>query len=326
MVVHSTDEADEADEPQGSEAGPTSVVGARDVFESHRRYLLGVAYRMMGTLADAEDVVQDAWLRWERVQVRADADAVERPRAYLAQVVTRLCLDALKSARAQRERYVGPWLPEPIVGTAGAALLSTPAPSADAAAELAEDVSMALMVALERLSPLERAAFLLREVFDAEYAEIASTLQRSESACRQLASRAKKTVASARPRFRPTRDQHARLVMAFGAAAATQDADQLASLLAEDVVFYSDGGGQVRAALRPIHGPDNVTRFILGLLRKFPMQPGDELVLTDVNGAPGFVRRLQGEVDQAIAFDIRDGRIQAIYGVRNPDKLTRVEA
>ena len=288
-------------------SGP--VVSPSD-FEAHRAHLLALAYRMLGSVADAEDVVQEAWLRWER----ADRGAVAHPRAYLRRATTRLCLDHIKSARARRERYVGPWLPEPVLGEG--------ALSVDAETELAEDVSYALLLALERLSPLERAAFLLREVFDTDYGQIADALGRSPAACRQLASRAKKTIRETRPRFEPVPDEHARLVMAFGLAVSQGDLAGLSNLLADDIVFYSDGGGRVKAALRPVRGVDPVARFVLGVARRFPLEEGTELTMDHVNGAPGIVLRLAGEAVQTLAFDIREGRIRAVYAMRNPEKLT----
>ena len=287
---------------------PDASPAARD-FESHRRHLLAIAYRMTGSLADAEDAVQEAWLRWERV----DQGAVENARAYLGRTITRLCLDLLKSSRRRREQYVGPWLPEPLLGESALPV--------ESGTELAEDVSNALMLALERLSPLERAAFLLREVFDADYDEIATTLDRTESACRQLVSRAKKTVRGERARYTPDPDAHDRLVMAFGLAVAQADVDALASLLAEDAVFYSDGGGVVKAALRPVVGPDAVSRFVLGVARRFPPDPSTVFRAEHVNGAPGIVLRVDGVAVQTLAFEIREGRIAAVYAQRNPEKL-----
>ena len=279
-----------------------------EAFEAHRRHLTGLAYRMLGSMADGEDIVQEAFLRWQ-AERRAD---VREPRAFLSKMVTRMCLDELKSARVQREEYVGPWLPEPI--------LDDSALSPEAATEVAADLSVALLLALERLSPLERAAFLLHDVFDVDFAEIAETLGRNEAACRQLAARARANVAAARPRFKPSEDESRRLAQAFMAAAASGDTKGLAQLLAQDAVFYSDGGGKVRAAMRPILGAERVAQFITAVLRQYP-QPPRSVRYTHINGLPGFLIETSDGLLQTNAFDIRDGKIAAIYSVRNPDKL-----
>lgn len=282
-----------------------------DTFEAHRGHLLALAYRMTGSVADAEDIVQEAFIRWERV----DVQSVRQVKAFLSKTVTRLCLDSLKSARLRRETYVGPWLPEPVVGEG--------AMDVEAATAMAQDISMALMMALERLSPLERAAFLLHEVFDASYSEVAATLGRSASACRQLVSRARAHVQAARPRYQPTEDECARIVEAFGAAVATGDTEALHRVLADDAILYPDGGGRVLAALRPIHGSDRITRFLLGAAKKFPFAESAEFLAKPVNGIPGFVIKENGQTVQTMAFDVRDGSIVAVYVMRNPDKLAR---
>jgi RNA polymerase sigma-70 factor (ECF subfamily) len=278
-----------------------------DELETHRAYLHGVAYRMLGSVAEADDVVQDAFLRWQRVE----RGAVENPRAYLAQVVTRLCLDRLKSARARREEYVGAWLPEPIVEDAAGA------------ADIAHDVSVALLLTLERLSPLERAAFLLRDVFDLDYAAIAGTLERSEEAVRQLAARAREHVRAERPRFAPSPEAEARLGGAFGAALATGNIDALMTLLAEDAVLYSDGGGKRRAALNPIVGRDRIVRFFRGLHRRFGLPPIEAVRPARINGTVGFVILVDG-VHETVALELSGDQVAAIYIVRNPDKLRHV--
>lgn len=283
-----------------------------DAFEAHRSHLMAIAYRMTGSVADAEDILQDAYLRW----CRTDREAVRKPRAFLSKTVTRLCIDSLESARARREQYVGPWLPEPVLGEG--------AMSAGDATELAQDISMALMMALERLSPAERAAFLLHDVFDADYAELAETLCRSEAACRQLVSRARAHVKAARPKYAPSRDEHARVVRAFGAAILGGDVDGLRAVLADDAVLYPDGGGRVVSALRPIHGADRVARFVFGVLAKFPLSAQAKVLEATVNGAPGFYIEDQGRPVQTIAFDVEKGRIAAMYIVRNPEKLGRL--
>lgn len=278
-------------------------------FEPHRRHLTGLAYRMLGSLADAEDIVQEAWLRWQS----DDRGDVHQPRAFLSTLVTRLCLDQLKSARVRREEYVGPWLPEPV--------LDESALTPEAATELAADLSVALLLALERLSPLERAAFLLHDVFDLDFAEVAETLGRNEAAVRQLAARARANVAQARPRFKPDEAQARALAHAFAAAVGQGDLKALTQLLAKDAALHSDGGGKVQAALRTIRGGERVAQFLLAVLRAHPLPPDARARYARVNGQPGFVIQTPGGLLQTMALDIRDGRIAAIYVVRNPDKL-----
>jgi RNA polymerase sigma-70 factor (ECF subfamily) len=275
---------------------------------------MGLAYRMTGSLADAEDALQEAYIRWQGT----DLQAIRKPRAFLSTMVTRLCIDRLKSARARRESYVGPWLPEPV--------LDTDRVAADDATELAQDVSVALMMALERLSPLERAAFLLHDVFDYTYAEVASALDRSEAACRQLASRARAHVKAARPRYEPSDDECERIVLAFGAAVMTGDLSQLRAILAEDATLYADGGGRVRSALRPVRGADRVARFFLGVSKKYPLSSATRIVPQAVNGTPGFVVVEDDRAVQTLAFDVREGLVHAVYAVRNPDKLARLRS
>jgi len=286
-----------------------------DVFESERGFLRGLAYRMLGSVSEAEDIVQDAWLRWREV---ATAD-VQNPRAYLARIVTHLCLDQLDSARARREQYVGQWLPEPLVDAAPA----TDEPLAGL--ELAADLSFALLAVLERLSPLERAAFLLHDVFDLDFATVASTLARGEDACRQLASRARRQVREARPRYRVSPAAGARLCEAFLAAIQAGDIAALANTLAEDVVFRSDGGGVVAAVPRPLHGRARVAQVLLGFARQ--VVPGTVSVAAAwLNGEPGLlVRNSTGELVQTLILSAAaDGRIGAIYVQRNPAKLAHL--
>jgi RNA polymerase sigma-70 factor (ECF subfamily) len=277
-------------------------------FEPHRRRLMGIAYRMLGSLSEAEDIVQEAWLRWNG----ADHETLREPAAWLSRVVTRLCLDHMKSARARRETYVGQWLPEPVLD--GAAI------AADTPGERAEDISVAFLLALERLSPLERAAFLLHDVFDMEFAEVARALDREEAACRQLASRARSHLKAAQPRFAVPAADGERLVQAFLAAAGSGDAAALARLLAEDAALHSDGGGKRLAALNIVRGRDRVTRFFVGTARKWSW-PSWTVRQETINGLPGLVMsHPQGEL-QTLAMHIRDGRIAEIYIMRNPDKL-----
>jgi len=277
-----------------------------DPLAPHRGRLLGLAYRMLGSRSDAEDVVQDAYLRF------AGAQGVHNPEAFLVTIVTRLCLDRLKSAKAQREIYVGPWLPEPVFDAEGL--------SADAATELADDLSFALLLALDRLSPMERAAFLLHDVFDTPFSEIAAMLDRTEASCRQLASRARRAVRDNRPAPVATPDSHARLLQAFSDAVASGDVRQLAELLREDAVAITDGGGRKFAARNPIIGADKVARFFIGLAGK---TAGHDVRIAPavINGAVGALLYLDGELDLTLSMAVDGEKIAAIYIVRNPDKL-----
>lgn len=281
---------------------------ASDIFETHRPRLVRLGYRMLGGRASAEDIVQDAWLRWSRT----DQSAVTNVGAFLARIVTRLCLDEMKSARARREFYVGSWLPEP--------LIEAEEPGVDT-----DELTMTLMLALERLSPLERAAFLLHDVFGQPLDEIATTLGRDAPAVRQLASRARKHVQEARPRFPVNREDGNRIAQAFFSAAHTGDVTALRALLADDVVLHSDGGGKVFAFLRPITGLDHVLRMYGGLYRK--LGPGWTQFIRPawIDGLPGYVSRERGAILQTTAFAIENGKITAIYMMRNPDKLTHVD-
>jgi RNA polymerase sigma-70 factor, ECF subfamily len=280
-------------------------------FETHRRALTGLAYRMLGSRAEAEDVVQDAYLRWHT----ADRAAIEAPRSYLGTVVTRLCLDRMKSAQARRERYVGQWLPEPVVDEAF---------EDESAGDVAHDISVALIMLLERLSPLERASFLLHDVFNIDFAEVARTLGRSEAACRQLAARARAHVRAGRPRFQASREEGHRLAAAFRRAADARDFAALTELLTEDAVLYSDGGGKRAAALNPIYGADKIVRFLAGVARKNPALQDIEARAAVINGLAGFVLREPDGAIATLAIERRDGRIVAIYITRNPEKLTHV--
>ena len=275
---------------------------ATAIFAPLRRRLLRIAYRMLGSMAEAEDVVQDAWLRW----AATDAATVREPEGFLVRIVTRLCLDVLKSARVARTDYVGPWLPEPVF---------------DPEEEDRSDAMPALMIALERLSPLERAAFLLHDVFGASFDEVAAAIGRDAAACRQLARRARSHVHADRPRFDLPRQRAAEIAEAFFAASRSGDHSGLQTLLAQDVVFYGDGGGKVRAALRPIAGQDKVTRLLCGLARKSGHARPPVLWRGTLDGLPAFVTMESGGVLQTTSLAIWSGRIVAIYVVRNPDKL-----
>jgi RNA polymerase sigma-70 factor, ECF subfamily len=282
-----------------------------DPLAPHRGRLLGLAYRMLGSRSDADDVVQDAYLRF------AGAQDVHNAEAFLVTVVTRLCLDRLKSAKAQREIYIGPWLPEPVFDAEGL--------SAEAATELADDLSFALLLALDRLSPMERAAFLLHDVFDTPFPEIAAMLDRTEASCRQLASRARRAVRDNRPAPAATPDSHARLLQAFSDAVASGNVRQLAELLREDAVALTDGGGRKFAARNPIIGADKVARFFIGLAGKIAGQDV-RIEPAVINGAVGALLYLDGELDHTMSMAIDGEKIAAIYIVRNPDKLRHLPA
>lgn len=272
-------------------------------FDGQRAALLRVAYRMLGSMADAEDILQEAFIRW----AATDREAVRTPAAFLRRMVTRLCLDHLKSARVRREEYVGPWLPEPIVET-----------------EPVEDVTLPLMLALERLSPLERAAFLLHDVFGESFDDIALSIGRDASACRQLAARAREHVHSERPRYPVERDHGLAIAAAFFEASRVGDAGKLGALLADDVRYHSDGGGKRPAAGRILNGAVEVLR---GLSAIFRLQRGNaELVRhAFVNGLPGFVTREADGILQTTALLIEADQVKAIYIMRNPEKLRHVE-
>lgn len=274
--------------------------GAAESFDPLRPKLIRVAYRMLGSVADAEDVVQEAFMRW----MGTDRAAVREPEAFLRRIVTRLCLDQLKSARHQRETYIGPWLPDPVVEE-----------------QPEEDVTLPLMLALERLSPLERAAFLLHDVFGVSFEEVAKTLDRDAAACRQLAARARAHVREARPRFQVEQARGIEIAQAFFAASRTGDMTALGAMLAADVSMHSDGGGKRAAAMQVVLGFKHVMKLHKSLAVLFGKY-GSTLVRTCfVNGLPGFVTlEADGEL-QTTALEIEDGRITAIYQTRNPDKL-----
>lgn len=277
------------------------------IFESHRARLLRIAYRMLGSRSEAEDVVQNAWLRW----VTVDQAKVAVPYAFLARVVTRLCLDEMKSARARRETYVGAWLPDPLVETED-----------DGVDE--DDLTLTLMMALERLSPLERAAFLLHDIFGVPLGEVADMLDREAAAVRQLAVRARRNVQAARPRFPVEREEGERIARAFFAASTSGDTATLRTLLAENAVLRSDGGGKVPAFINPIAGLDRLLRLYEAVRRKWGEDWAIMLEPVWIDGLPGYVSRERGDVLQTTALAIEDGRITAIYITRNPDKLRHV--
>lgn len=281
-----------------------------DVFAMLRPRLYSIAYRMLGTRADAEDVLQDAWLRWQR----ADYAALKSAEAWLVTVVTRLAIDRLRAAKIEREAYVGWWLPEPLVE------LDERTP--EAAAELASELSVAFLWVLERLSPEERAAFLLRRVFDHDYAEIASLLEKSEAACRQMVHRASEHLQREHPRFHVSKDAHCRILERFMQAAQAGDRGAIEALLASDAELVSDGGGKVPSFPKGIHGATRIAR----LYGHAPRKARGQLLyrLTWINGEPGLLRYIGGRLESAQAFVTDGARITAIYVVRNPDKLAGI--
>jgi RNA polymerase sigma-70 factor (ECF subfamily) len=279
-------------------------------FEQHRSLLFSIAYRMLGSVADAEDVVQEAYLRWQQ----APEAEVRSPRSYLSAVVTRLSIDRLRSARARREEYVGPWLPEP--------LLSERAEAVAVLDELDESLSMSFLVLLESLNPVERAVFLLREVFAYDYEEISHIVGKSEANCRQIAHRARQSVAARRPRFERSPEQEERLTRQFVEACMNGDMEGLVGLLSEDVTLWSDGGGKVAAVPYPIHGPERVARFLLGVLRTVP--PGFSARRVRINGGPGVVGYVEGHPTSVVALDVADGRLRGVRIVVNPQKLRTI--
>lgn len=283
-----------------------------EIFLQYRPLLLSIAYRMLGSMADAEDLVQETFIKW---QTSAEAN-VQSPRAYLVTILSRLCIHQLESSRVQREQYVGPWLPEPVSTGATADPLD--------ASELQESLSMAFLLLLERLTPVERAAFLLHDVFGYDYEELVRVLTRSEATCRQIVHRARRHVAENRPRFDPAPEQHQRLLHEFVTATSSGNLEGLVSVLSNEVVLYSDGGGKANAALRPLHGALNVGRFVLGAIAK-SVPNNVRLGIETVNGQPSIVYRLpQGSAGCVISVVVSGQRISEIFVVTNPDKLIHV--
>ena len=284
--------------------------GETDTFNNYRNYLFAIAYRMLGSAMDAEDMVQETFLRWQN---RSEAE-IESPKSYLAAIITRLCIDQLRSAQVQRETYVGSWLPEPI--------LMESTQNSEGMVAMSESISMAFMLLLESLSPTERAVYLLREIFDYEYREIAQIVDKSEANCRQIVRRAKQHIKNGRPRFQTTPAEQQHLLLEFTQACLNGDLTGLMAVLADDVVEYSDGGGKVSAATRPIHGADRVARFTLGILKKAPPNMTQQFGM--VNGEPAIIAFIENEPIVVMVFEIGNGRIQNIYTINNPDKLQRI--
>jgi RNA polymerase sigma-70 factor, ECF subfamily len=276
-------------------------------FQRHTPRLYGLAYRMLGCRADAEDVLQEAYLRWHQT----NTEGVQTPEAWLVTTVTRLCIDRLRAARVEREAYTGPWLPEPV--------LTGDAAPPDYRAELASDLSIAFLVVLERLAPDERAAFLLHDVFDCEYAEVARILGKSEVASRQMVHRARVRVRRDRPRFAVSESARTALLNQFVAAVNARDQDALLALFAEDATWTSDGGGQVVAARQVVRGAERLTRFVLGIARRVHGRATYQVA--PINGEAGLIIRLDGRLHWILSIDTDGARILAVYNVLNPQKL-----
>lgn len=272
-------------------------------FEAHRSLLFAIAYRMLGSRSEAEDMVQEAFLRWQA----APREEVGSARAYLSTIVTRLCLDQLKSARAQRETYVGPWLPEPL-------RTDQPVEPVDP-----QSISLAFLVLLERLGPVERAVYLLHEVFDYSHAEVAEIVGKEEAACRQSFHRARAHIEAQRPRFAPSRADHERLLTGFLGAVQAGDLGALRGMLAKDVVTWSDGGGKRTAARNLVHGDDAVARLFVGIARK--ATPGGEFELAEINGWPALILRQNGQVTDVLGIETDGALIYSLHVMCNPDKL-----
>jgi RNA polymerase sigma-70 factor (TIGR02957 family) len=279
-------------------------------FDSHRRRLQGIAYRMLGSVAEAEEVVQDAWLRWHE----ADKASFDSAEAWLVTVVTRLSIDRLRAAKVQREHYIGAWMPEPT--------LTESPDTPEESLERADNISVAFLAVLERLAPEARAAFLMREVFDADYDEVALTLGKSEVACRQLVHRAKAQVQDARPRYQVSRETHQRLLRAFADAAARGSMQDLKALMTEEVELIGDGGGKVQSFSKVLTGNQRLAQLYYSLWRR--MGPVVRMELVEINGEPGLLRFIDGELESAQTFEIEDDRIARIRVQRNPDKLARI--
>ena len=286
------------------------MADSAEIFEQYRAKLRGVAYRMLASRSDAEDIVQDAYLRWHR----APMSEIRSPEAWLVTVVTRLSIDRLRQAKLERESYLGPWLPEPLV--------EQEAPPADAATELASNLSVAFLVVLERLAPEERAAFLLREVFESDYDEIAQILGKSEAACRQLVSRAAKHVREERPRVQVSEEARTKLLNRFVQAILTHDKDAMMQVLAADAAWISDGGGKARAALKPVQGSDAVARFALAVIGRHATEATFKPV--SVNGESGLALYFGGQLLSVMSIRTDGHRILEVFSTLNPDKLSQI--
>jgi len=292
-----------------------AMASETQTFESYRPLLFSIAYRMLGSAMEAEDMVQEAYLRYEKARV--EDTPIEYPKAYLTTIVTRLCLDHLKSAKTQREQYIGTWLPEPIL-TGG----PTDLPGESMIQQ--ESITLAFLVLLENLSPMERAIFVLRDVFDYRYAEIADIIGKNEANCRRYYHRAKQFLSERRPRFEPSSDEQTRLVEGFLHALTNGDVESLTDMLVEDAVFYGDGGGKVKAVGQPLIGQKAVIRFLTGIFRLY--EPGMRVEISEVNGAPALLLWTgDGKLYFVMSFNVVDGKITDIRNMLNPDKLAYIE-
>ncbi|QBD76749.1 RNA polymerase sigma-70 factor [Ktedonosporobacter rubrisoli] len=280
------------------------------IFQQYKPLLFSIAYNMLGTVMDAEDCVQEAFLRWHKACVMDEQGAIRSPKAYLSAIVTNICIDQLRLAKHKHEEYIGVWLPEPVV-------------AANDHVEMAETLSLAFVRLLTNLSPIERAVFLLRQAFDYDYDEIARIVGKSEGNCRQIVHRAQQHLASQRPQQPIPREQHRKLMEEFVQAAVSGNMEGLLKLLAEDIVMYADGGGKVRATLCPVYGRDKVLRGLLGFSSKAPA--GLTWRISQVNGRPGMLFTLHEAVFAVLTLEIVDGRVQEIDIIRNPDKLQHIE-
>ena len=302
----------EEDRRSHTEPASTERPGRLEIFQQYRSLLFSIAYRMVGSWADAEDLLQETFIRWQQ---SSETD-IESPRAYLVTIISRLCINHLQSARVKREEYVGQWLPEPV--------LTNPSQHTTAS-QIDDSLSMAFLVLLERLTPVERAVFLLRDVFDYDYSEIARMVGQSEPNCRQLLHRARQHVAHVRPRFEASPEQQETLLKGFLAASSRGDMDGLLALLSSDIVLYADGGGKAAAVPNPIYGAENVARFILRAPKKFV--PANVLRrFVQINGQLGLVSYVDGRPFSTFTIDIAEGQIRAIYIVSNPEKLAHLPA
>jgi RNA polymerase sigma-70 factor (ECF subfamily) len=281
-----------------------------EVFRQHRARLFGIAYRMLGTHAEAEDILQEAYLKWHQ----AEAEAIETPEAWLVTVVTRLSIDRLRKASTERETYIGPWLPEP--------LIVSDAPSPEEEMELASNLSLAFMFLLERLSPLERAVFLLHDIFDCDYADIARIVRKSETASRQIIHRARMRVRTDKPRFNADEKERRNLIKKFSAAAQAGNEQALLSLFADEISMVSDGGGKVTAARKIVHGKNKLARLFS--LNGAKHGASFYEVIAEINGETGLITFYQGKIFATTSFEFTDGRISGIYRVMNSDKLQAI--
>ena len=308
----STSESPSGESHLASESEARENENRLQAFHQYRDLLFSIAYRMLGSATDAEDMLQETFIRWQQ-NLGAE---IQSPRAFLVTIISRLCIQQLESARVRREEYVGQWLPEPVFTGEG----SDPS----ASSRMSESLSMAFLLLLEKLTPAERAAFLLHEVFDYEYSEVAAILEKNEASCRQLLRRARRRITEGRPRFDASPAHHKKLLEKFLAASSSGDLSDLVTLLSDDVVLYSDGGGRASAALNPIYGRDHVTRFLAGAIRK-TVPTGVATSFGEINGQPSLIYYSpSGSPGCVVNFDIKDGLIQNIYVVTNPHKLSQL--